>query len=49
MDDKQGVVILAILGALKLILEILKLILEILEKQKTHPKRQQPAKRKRKG
>ncbi|MBU2701159.1 hypothetical protein Ga0466249_002273 [Sporomusaceae bacterium BoRhaA] len=52
MDDKTGLIILgivgAILGIIKMILEILKNVLEILEKLKAHPKRQ-PVKHKRRG
>lgn len=38
MDDKHGVIILAILGILKLTLEILKLVVDLLEKLKAHSK-----------
>jgi hypothetical protein len=48
LDDKQGILILAVLGILKLTLEILKLLLELLEKVKAHPKRQPRKQRRRK-
>lgn len=53
MDDKKGLIILAItvaiLGILKLVPEIIKLILELLEETKSPPRTPQLIERKRKG